>query len=82
MPQAIKPQVVTTLTREGELLIKMVIELNLNLNGQVSNVVTSTEEVAVAQPQVTAKKKDDAAEWMVPDFGPSTETIEFGKYEK
>jgi len=80
MPQAIKPQhVVTTQTRDGELTIKLVIELNLNLNGQVNNVVASAEEVPVALAKPKAEEK---AEWMVPDFTPSTETIEFGKYEK
>ena len=80
MPQAIKPQqVITTQTRDGELTIKLVIELNLNLNGQVNNVVASAEEMPVALAQTKAEEK---AEWMVPDFTPSTETIEFGKYEK
>lgn len=81
MPQAIKPQVITTQTREGEMTIRMVIELNLNLNGQIQNVVASSEEVPVALA-ATPKAAESEAEWMVPDFSPSTEKIEFGKYEK
>lgn len=80
MPQAIKPNVVTTetITREGEVTIRLVIELNLNMNGQLTGVVASTEE----KPVALAQKSKDEAEWMVPEFSPSTETIEFGKYEK
>lgn len=79
MPQVIKPQNVTVHSRDGELAIRLTIDLNLNLNGQVSNVVASTSEVPVAQAQ---KPKEEEAEWLVPEFSPSTETIEFGKYEK
>lgn len=81
MPQVIKPQNVTINSRDGEVSIRLTIDLNLNLNGQVSQVnavATSASEMPVAQV-ITPK---DEAEWMVPDFGPSTETIEFGKYEK
>ena len=76
MPQVIKPQNVTIQTRDGEVSIKLTIDINLNLSGQVSNVVASATEVSV-----TPKPKDEA-EWLVPEFGPSTETIEFGKYDK
>lgn len=78
MPQVIKPQNVTINSRDGEVAIRLTIDLNLNLNGQVSAVQASASEMPVAQ----AIKPKDEAEWMVPDFGPSTEMIEFGKYEK
>jgi len=78
MPQVIKPQNVIVNSRDGEVSIRLTIDLNLNLNGQISNVVASASEVPVAQ----ATKPKDEAEWLVPEFGPSTETIEFGKYEK
>jgi hypothetical protein len=78
MPQVIKPQNVTVQSHNGEVSIRLTIDLNLNLNGQVSGVVASAGEVPVAQ----VTKPKDEAEWLVPEFGPSTETIEFGKYEK
>lgn len=78
MPQVIKPQNVTIQSHNGEVSIRLTIDLNLNLNGQVNNVVASAAEVPVA-PDPKAK---DETEWLVPDFGPSTETIEFGKYDK
>lgn len=78
MPQVIKPQNVIIQSRDGEVSIRLTIDLNLNLNGQVSNVAASVVE----EPVALVPKEKDAAEWLVPDFGPSTETIEFGKYDK
>lgn len=77
MPQVIKPQNVTIQSRDGEVSIRLTIDLNLNLNGQISNMVASAAEMPVVAP-----KAKDETEWLVPDFGPSTETIEFGKYDK
>ena len=76
MPQVIKPQIITTTTRDGELTIRMVIELNLNLNGQVNNVVATAVEIptAIVLPPV------ESNEWMIPDFTPCVDTIDFGKY--
>ena len=75
MPQVVKPQNVTVTTREGEVSIRLTIDLNLNVNGQVS--ATTAHEV---QPSIVKTKEE--TEWMIPDFSASTETIEFGKYEK
>jgi hypothetical protein len=81
MPQVIRPQNVTVQSRDGELSIRLTIDLNLNLNGQVSSVMASASELPEQVVQKQQKPKDEA-EWLVPEFGPSTETIEFGKYEK
>jgi len=81
MPQVVKPTTVTTVTREGEMTIRLVIELNLNLNGEVTGVAASATEPELARPVTKAKVKEEV-EWMVPEFAPTTEQIEFGKYEK
>jgi hypothetical protein len=80
MPQAIRPQVILTQTRDGELVIKMIIELNLNVNGQVAGVATAATAPEESQ-SFRPPHAGDETEWVIPDFSPSNETISFGKVD-
>ena len=79
MPQLIRPRTVNTTTQNGEVTIRLVIELHLNANGQIT--AASSGSPVDEEPGVPALKTDDKVEWEVPEFAPM-ETIEFGKYEK
>jgi hypothetical protein len=84
MPQVIKPQNVNITTRDGEITVRLVIDLNLNLGGGVVGMSVASVASAdqVPEQKQMAPKPAEAAEWMIPEFTPSTETIEFGKYDK
>jgi hypothetical protein len=77
MPQVVKPHSVIIQTKEGEVSVKLTIDLNLNLNGEI-NAVTASAKTA---PAAEVAKPSEEPEWMIPDFSAS-ENIDFGKYEK
>ncbi len=81
MPQATKPQTVTVNTQDGEVSIRLTIDLNLNVNGLVSANVAAVSQGPEALVQKEKVETKDT-EWIIPDFASSTEKIEFGKYEK
>jgi len=75
MAQLIKPQNVKIITKDGELLISLQLDININLN-QSGNFVSSESN---SSPIVEEKKKEeDAMQWAIPDFKP-LEKIKFGK---
>ena len=75
MAQLIKPQNVKIITKDGELLISLQLDININLN-QSGNFVLSEPN---SSPTVEEKKKEeDAMQWAIPDFKP-LEKIKFGK---
>lgn len=80
MPQVTKPQTVNITSRDGEVTIRLVIDLNLNVGAGVVGASVASVDQVPEQKQMVPKSKE--AEWMIPDFAPSTETIEFGKYDK
>ena len=73
MAQLIKPQNVKVVTKEGELLISLQLDININLN-QSGSFVSTAQDVS----KVKAANNDDEVEWAIPEFKPS-EKIKFGK---
>ena len=74
MPQLIRPQEVKILTKDGEIQVSIVLELNINLNGGVE-VAATAQEVRPVAP----KPREDT-HWAIPDFE-SVPKISFGKKE-
>ena len=73
MAQLIKPQNVKVVTKEGELLISLQLDININLN-QSGSFVSTAQDVS----KIKVANKDDEVEWAIPEFKPS-EKIKFGK---
>jgi hypothetical protein len=74
MPQLIRPQEVKIVTKDGEVQVSIILDLNINLN---SSGLQVTAQGRVAEEQ--EKPKEDP-HWAIPDFGSSTK-INFGKKE-
>ena len=70
MGNLLKPQNVKIITKEGECVVAISLDLNINLNG--NNV-----EVVEAKKQ----EVEPSFEWAIPEFK-SEEKIKFGKKEK
>ncbi len=78
MAQLIKPQNVKIVTRDGELLISLQLDININLN-QIGSVVASDDGNIGNTPFAKKMKNDDDdVQWAIPEFKP-TEKIKFGK---
>lgn len=75
MPQLIRPQEVKIITKDGELQVSIVLELNINLNGGGLDVTAQAREVRPVD-----KHKEEEMQWAIPDFGTSPK-IDFGKRE-
>lgn len=75
MAQLLKPQNVKVVTKDGEVVISLQLDININLNqsgtidvtGSASNVATNLK-----------KQEDDKTVWEIPDFK-TIEKIKFGK---
>lgn len=78
MPSLIKPQSVNVVTKDGELEIRLILELNLNINATGVDVSTVAREASV-KPLEKPKEPENTM-WAIPDFGP-VERIEFGRKE-
>jgi len=76
MAQLLKPGDVKIVTKDGEITLKLQIDLNINLNQTGSISVTSDNKETTKAVDV-ANKEDETA-WTIPDFGPTTK-IKFGK---
>lgn len=74
MPQLIRPQEVKIVTKDGEVQVSIILDLNINLNSSGVQ-VTAQAKMADEQPE----KKEDT-QWAIPDFG-SSQKINFGKKE-
>ena len=74
LPQLIKPNEVKVITKNGECQVSIVLELNINLNGD------STVVSAQSVKQEKEKSKSSGFNWEVPDFEASPK-IQFGKKE-
>jgi regulator of protease activity HflC (stomatin/prohibitin superfamily) len=75
MAQLLKPQNVKVVTKDGELIISLQLDININLN-QSGTFDVNTSGSAV--PAEVKKKTDDDVKWEIPDFN-TTEKIKFGK---
>lgn len=74
MPQLIKPMVTKILTKDGECQINISLELTININSDG----TSTSNIsAVKAAEIT--QENDKPNWVIPDFAPIKNKIDFGK---
>jgi hypothetical protein len=76
MAQLIKPQNVKVVTKDGEILISLQLDININLNQ--TDVLSVGDNSTVKQVSTKPKNDDDDVAWAIPDFKP-TEKIKFGK---
>ena len=75
MAQLIQPNNVKVVTKDGEIIVSLQIDLNINLNQSGS---VSAIQAADSVTTNNISKKDDDVAWVIPDFKP-TEKIKFGK---
>ena len=76
MAQLIKPQNVKVVTKDGEILISLQLDININLNQ--TGVLSIEDNSIVKQVSTKPKNDEDDVAWSIPDFKP-TEKIKFGK---
>jgi hypothetical protein len=76
MAQLLKPQNVKIVTKDGEIVISLQLDININLNQLGAPTVSSG--VSLPEQKTTTSSKQDDVAWEIPDFGP-TEKIKFGK---
>ena len=74
MVQLIRPQQVQINSKDGELIVHITVDLNLNLTGAVAGV---TQE---SQDKDAQAKEAEKIEWQVPEF--SSAKVKFGKEQK
>jgi hypothetical protein len=72
MPQLIRPGDVQVITKEGECLVNIQMELTIKLDG--SNLSIAGVSAQAKQAQAEEEKVD----WQIPDFG-SNQKLKFGK---
>jgi hypothetical protein len=77
MPQLIRPNEMKIVTKEGEVQVCIVLDLNINLTAS-GGIEISTQAKEVQTLGQTEQKKE--THWAIPDFGPSPK-IDFGKRE-
>jgi len=78
MAQLIKPTEVSVKTVNGEVLLNIKLDININLS-QNGTTQTSVPETKV-EGRLEEKKKEDATLWEIPDFT-SVPKIKFGSKE-
>jgi len=72
MGSLVKENKVEVLTKDGEIIVRLTLDINLNLNGTMVN---QTQEVISS---VKPKEEDDDFN-IIPDFGNSLKVDGFGK---
>lgn len=77
MAQLLKPGDVKIITKDGQITVKLEIDLNINLN-QTGNLTVTSDNQSPGAVKTSVNKDSDETEWMIPDFGPTTK-IKFGK---
>jgi hypothetical protein len=75
MANLIKPGEVKIVSKNNEILVNIALELNIKLDGSITNLNLGTSDSPVSSLQ---KKEDDKVAWAIPDFAPSNK-IKFGK---
>jgi len=79
MPQVLKQPVVTkVVTKEGECIVTIALELNINLHTLGAEVVAKPQDQVQAQAQPAVKEEKESIDWMMPDLQ-GIEKIKFGK---
>lgn len=74
LAQLIKPNDVKVVTKNGECQISIVLELNINLNGDLA---VSAQSAQVEKVSKVSKQNNDIP-WEIPDFEAAPK-IQFGK---
>lgn len=79
MAQLIRPTEVSVKTVNGEVLLNIKLDININLsqNGTTQSSISETK----VEGKLEEKKKEDATLWEIPDFT-SVPKIKFGSKEK
>ena len=80
MAQLIKPTEVSVKTVNGEVLLNIKLDININLT-QGNIVQQSVVPETKVEGKLEEKKKEDATLWEIPDFS-SVPKIKFGTKEK
>jgi hypothetical protein len=80
MAQLLKPQNVKIVTKDGEIVISLQLDININLNQLgVTNISENNSAVKPAsKTEEFSSTKDENLEWVIPDFKKS-EKVNFGK---
>lgn len=78
MAQLVKPGEVKIVTKEGEIIVSLQIDLNINLNQSGSILVEGGVQAKNAGFTKNETNAEENADWMIPDFKP-VEKIKFGK---
>ena len=74
MANLIKPGEIKLITKNNEVFVNISLELNIKLDGSVTNLNLDTNSKEVS----SLIKKEDDVNWAIPDFAPSNK-IKFGK---
>jgi hypothetical protein len=75
MANLIKPGDIKVVTKNNELFVNISLELNIKLDGNVTNLNLNSD---VVQQQAFQKKEEEKVKWEVPDFS-SGNKLNFGK---
>jgi hypothetical protein len=76
MANLIKPGDIKIVTKNNELFVNISLELNIKLDGSITNLSLSPE--VLAQQAVQQKKQEEKVNWEIPDFS-SGSKLNFGK---
>jgi hypothetical protein len=74
MANLIKPGDIKVVTKNNELFVNISLELNIKLDGNVTNLNLNSDFGSQSIP----KKEEEKINWEIPDFTPSNK-INFGK---
>lgn len=72
MPQLLQPSKI--ITKDGEFVVHLLIDLNINVNTSGTGVTVDTKQ------QAGNSEIKEEPEWVVPTFGPAPK-VKFGKTE-
>ena len=71
MGDVLKPIKIQTITKEGECVVTIALDINIHLDGDQLKITTNTKE----EPK---EEKKDSSSWTLPDFN-SFGKVKFGK---
>lgn len=77
MAHLIKPGEIKVVSKNNEILLNISLELNIKLDGNLTNLNLGTSNNPLSNLQ---KKEEDKVNWTIPDFS-SGNKIKFGKEE-
>lgn len=74
MAQLIKPGDIKVITKNNELFVNISLELNIKLDGNVTNL-----NVGSSNSTSTNKIEEEKVDWVIPDFTSGVGKLSFGK---